>query len=454
MSTAANTELGVLGWAELEAMFGVETAAELAGPDPWDDTPLDPLAEITRCERRIAMLAGEQLAAMVAFVHSETDGCEPGQETDGARDGAYAQIALCLGVAHRTSDSRVDVALGLAERLPGTLQALRSGELTLPKARVILEETSNLPLDSCGRIEPRLLALCAGRTPGALRRSARAMVERVDVDAATHRREAVRAERHVRMWPEADGMYTLEALLPAADAIAVYGVIDALAHANRDVTRDATGQDSVAHKTDVLGSNALRADALVDLILNPGGQPSRVRYEMRVLVPFGTLLGTEESPGHVPGRAPIPAETVRELASHSTWRCLLTDPFTGTALDLGAHRYTPSDRLAEFIRTRDQTCRFPGCRQPAHRSDLDHTIAFSAGGRTVRINLAVLCRRHHRVKHLPGWTTAQDPDGTLTFTTPHGHVHRTRPPTATGIEMPVQTGPAETTLPEDHPPPF
>jgi hypothetical protein len=340
-----------------------------------------------------------------------------------------------LGVAHRTSDSRVGEALGLAERLPATLRALSAGELTLPKARAILEETANLGVAQCARLEPELIALAAGRTPGSLRRMARARVERVDAEAATKRAKAARAGRRVEMWPEADGMYALRALLPAEEAIAVFGVIDSLAQANR-----VPGEE--------IGIDALRADAFVDLVLNPGAQPSRVSYEMRVVVPFGTLLGTEDAPGHVPGQGPIPADVCRTLAADSTWRRLLTDPVTGATLDLGADRYAPSDRLAEFIRARDQTCRFPGCRRSAWRTDLDHTIAFKIGGRTVRINLGAQCRRHHRVKHLPGWACAQDPDGTLTFTTPHGRVYRTRPPTATGGERPVETVP----LVEEDPP--
>jgi hypothetical protein len=39
-----------------------------------------------------------------------------------------------------------------------------------------------------------------------------------------------------------------------------------------------------------------------------------------------------------------------------------------------------------------------------------------------------LCRHHHRVKHLPGWDLHLDPDGTATWTTPHGQTYRTEPP--------------------------
>jgi hypothetical protein len=67
-------------------------------------------------------------------------------------------------------------------------------------------------------------------------------------------------------------------------------------------------------------------------------------------------------------------------------------------------------------------------------------VPFRLGGRTVRSNLAVLCKHHDRVKHLSGWACGQGPDGTLTFVSPHGLVRRTRPPTADGAEPPVSSG--------------
>jgi hypothetical protein len=40
--------------------------------------------------------------------------------------------------------------------------------------------------------------------------------------------------------------------------------------------------------------------------------------------------------------------------------------------------YRSSTALAEFVRTRDLTCRFPGCDRPAELTDIDHTIAWPA----------------------------------------------------------------------------
>jgi hypothetical protein len=50
-------------------------------------------------------------------------------------------------------------------------------------------------------------------------------------------------------------------------------------------------------------------------------------------------------------------------------------------------QYRPSTRLRAIILARDQTCRFPGCRQPAWHSDLDHSVPYHLGGPTCSCNL-------------------------------------------------------------------
>ena len=132
-----------------------------------------------------------------------------------------------------------------------------------------------------------------------------------------------------------------------------------------------------------------------------------------------------EQPGHIPGIGPIPAAMARQLAAEGIWRWLATNP-DGTILQAGRRNYRPSPALAALIRGRDQTCRFPGCRQPAHRCDLDHTIPYPTG-RTIPDNLAALCRHHHRLKHNADWTVDQHPDGQLTWTSPTGRTYTTHP---------------------------
>ena len=112
-----------------------------------------------------------------------------------------------------------------------------------------------------------------------------------------------------------------------------------------------------------------------------------------------------------------------------TVRRLLTDPATGTLTDpadgaeVAENRYRPSAALDRAVRARDVTCRFPGCRRAATSpgTDLDHTVPWPAGP-TTATNLAVLCRRHHRLKHTAGWSVDLGPIRCNDL----DHPHRTR----------------------------
>jgi hypothetical protein len=79
-------------------------------------------------------------------------------------------------------------------------------------------------------------------------------------------------------------------------------------------------------------------------------------------------------------------------------------------------RYVPSAALADFVRCRDLTCRFPGCDEPAVNCDLDHTIPYPVGP-TQAANLKCLCRKNHLLKTFwsgkGGWRDHQLPDGTV-----------------------------------------
>jgi hypothetical protein len=164
-------------------------------------------------------------------------------------------------------------------------------------------------------------------------------------------------------------------------------------------------------------------------------------------------VGSDDLPGEIGGYGPIPAAVARDLAAGGTWRRILTDPATGRPVDYGTTRYRPPEHLAGLVITRDQTCQFPGCRVPAHRCDLDHSIAYNPAddtGPTSESNLGPRCRGHHQVKQTPGWSVTQHPDGCTTWTTPTGHIYYSQPPPLTDPE-PLTTPP---TAGPDEPPPF
>ncbi|UNX54607.1 HNH endonuclease [Georgenia sp. TF02-10] len=154
---------------------------------------------------------------------------------------------------------------------------------------------------------------------------------------------------------------------------------------------------------------------------------------VNVTVPLTTLMGGPE-PGHLHGYGPIDAATARALALGGTWRRLVTDPLTGTVLDLGRTRYRPPADLADLVRAWDGTCVRGGCATPATRCELDHDLPWAAGGTTSFRTLSAKCKVDHQLKtcgdfivqpHGPGtydWTSRltgltyrRHPDGATTY---------------------------------------
>jgi hypothetical protein len=92
--------------------------------------------------------------------------------------------------------------------------------------------------------------------------------------------------------------------------------------------------------------------------------------------------------------------------------------------------YRPSRALADFVRCRDLTCRWPGCDKPAYDCDLDHTVPWPLGP-THASNIKCYCRFHHLLKTfycgVGGWRERQLPDATLILTSPTGHTYATKP---------------------------
>ncbi len=373
------------------------------------------LERIGGWERVIAWAQANQLAEMAGFVAHVESQPRYGMWLSRASESAVAEIGLMLGVSPRTAAARVDVALDLVNRLPAVHAGLAAGRLSLPAARAIAEETATLNGPETSAVVEAVLPRSAGRTPGQLRAATRKAVAEVDPDAVRHRHQKAVAERGVWLHDEPDGMASLHARLRADDAVAAYTVLD----------RFARHSDGPADNRSI---EARRADALVDLL--SGAVLGKVRVELQVTVPFTTLAGLDERAGELAGYGPVPADMVRRLAGDATWRRLLTDPASGAVLDYGLTRYRPPAHLASYVRTRYPRCTFPGCRTPARRADLDHDEPHNPGagtGPTSEANLDPKCRRHHRLKQMPGWSVHHAADGTITWRTPNGRHYHVRP---------------------------
>jgi hypothetical protein len=129
--------------------------------------------------------------------------------------------------------------------------------------------------------------------------------------------------------------------------------------------------------------------------------------------------------GVILGGGVLPPALLAELIALGATVRFVTDPAAEAE-----PRYRPSAKLAEYIRIRDLTCRFPGCDRPAYTADIDHTMPWPAGA-THPADLKCYCRIHHLLKtHWSGdggWTDRQYPDGTVEVTTPASKTYTTKP---------------------------
>ncbi|GAA2014710.1 hypothetical protein GCM10009818_29060 [Nakamurella flavida] len=180
------------------------------------------------------------------------------------------------------------------------------------------------------------------------------------------------------------------------------------------------------------GGGGHRADQRATRRLSRQGR----RPHLQVTLGLHTLAGLDDLPADLAGYGAITAGMARTIAASAASLCtLLADPTTGAVTHAGTHHYRPRQDLRDHLTALTDSCRFPSCRQPAWRCDIDHRNPFdhhrpSAGGHTTTSNLDPLCRRHHLFKHHTDWTLRRDqpsptdPAGLgVTWTSPTGHTY-------------------------------
>jgi hypothetical protein len=435
-----------------------------AAPAPADG-PADVeslLDALVSTRRRRAALDAEETALLAAAVDlTQTQDAAPGPAE--VRDIPLRSLAAQIGAMWRASDRTVQRQLSdafvLVGSFPATHAALEAGEISQGHVSVIVG--AGLPItddDARALYEAAVLDVARRETPGRLKPAARMLADRLHPVPLETRHQAAAAVRNVWVRDLDDGMAELIATLPAPLA---HGIRDRLdQYARREInarTARAGHLDDTGADTDTLdltgtrgpdGASAggsgsgsgdaitdtrtmgqIRTDVFTDLLLTGHATPEvsnasipeseAIVATVQVTVPVLTAIGHDTTPAELTGHAPIDTATALRLAGTATgWDRVLTHPVTGTVL--AVDRYRPNDHLKRVLRVRDEHCRFPGCRIPTRRCDIDHTIAREHDGPTELGNLAHLCRRHHTLKHHSAWRVRQTDDGVLHWTSPTG----------------------------------
>ena len=184
-------------------------------------------------------------------------------------------------------------------------------------------------------------------------------------------------------------------------------------------------------------TDQVRADIFTDLLL--AADPSEahgtgldnIQGHVQITVAATTLADIDQAPAQLDGHGPLHPDIARAVAGRNTgWTRLFLDP---VGLVCETDTYTPTEAMRRFLRARDEHCRFPGCRMPVWRSEIDHNEDWARGGRTATGNLAHFCKAHHVLKHpdVPDahrWTARQLPDWSVEWTSPDGRTYTDHAP--------------------------
>jgi hypothetical protein len=387
---------------------------------------LDRIGAAARAENRAAAAQLTAIGTLFAYRLSRCAETESwAVDTEAA---VSAEVAAELRISQGLAGGKVRYARAMRERLPQVGEVFKAGDIGFRMFATVVYRTDLIS-------DPQLLAAVDARlaanvarwpsmTPSRLAAQVDKVVARVDGDAVRRRRERS-VQREILIGDMGDGLSHIQGSLLAPDAHLLDGRLDALAatvceHDPRTrEQRRADALGALAGGADRLGCRCGRGDCAA------GKRPGRP-VVIHVVAERGSLDGTGSAPGYELGAEGLIApELVAELAASATLA-----PLTHPGDAPPEPGYVPSKALADFVRCRDLTCRWPGCDQPATNCDVDHTIPYADGGRTHASNLKCYCRTHHLVKTFWGWREKQLPDGTLILTSPSGQTYVTTPGSA------------------------
>ncbi|MCG7595600.1 HNH endonuclease signature motif containing protein [Mycobacterium sp. PSTR-4-N] len=383
-------------------------------------------------------------------------------------DAAAAEVGAALGISAGRASVQMDLAVAMRDRFPRLGALLADGQVSLDVVRAVVSRTA-LVLDpsTLRLLDHHFAEAVAGW--GVL--SQKKLEAAIDVWIQTYDPDAVRRVRQ----RSRDRSFTIGDRHDSSGITEVYGRLatpDAALLATRLAMTIASVCDHDPRtrdqkRADAVGAIAAGATALacrcgrpdcaaariddgrassitVTVIADQASLDAQPDPELHGEAPPPTSTPRNTTPAEAaeptqptkpittqprraalivgPGGGIVPAPLLADLIAHGATVRVVGDPD-----GLATAGYRPSTALDRFVRTRDLTCRFPGCDRLATHADIDHTVPYPAGA-THPANTKCLCRHHHLLKTFwDGWTEQQTPDGRLHLISPTGHTYTTTP---------------------------
>jgi hypothetical protein len=383
-------------------------------------------------EREITALGGHINAATARWLGlvGEFDRREAWAEW-GCRSCTHWLSYRC-GISPGAAREQVRVARKLAE-LPHLRAAFAKGELCYSQVRAITRVATP-------DTEADLLEIALHATAAQLETIVRAYRGVLEVELGDSSEQYRR--RFVRCEHDDDGALLIQARLPAEEGALVLAALEASRKAlaegasaetthrgdsagvvlDSDEGLAVDGEDAEEQEPEeVERFRPSNADALVLMAQNALSrelaESAGDEHQVVVHVDAAALAHDEDGACELEHGPALDPETARRLGCDaSVVRILERD---GRPLSIGRKTRAVSPGLRRALRSRDRTCRFPGCGQ--HRFLHAHHIHhWAQGGRTDLSNLIQLCTHHHRLVHEGGYSVERRGAGAVCFRRPDG----------------------------------
>ncbi len=307
----------------------------------------DQLIGVIGAARRMeARTAWTQLAAVREFAARRPATRDRGQQAGGSESAAFSifaadELSFAFRLTRQSAHDQIVYACLVAERLPQTFTALAAGRIHPIHVRIIEDVTRVLAAADAARADVILAESAQSKTFGELRAAAGRLVLRLDPDAARRRKEAARKEAHVRRFREDSGNAGMIAReLPSDEVLASWQHVDQRAHDLRAAgmpgtlrelkvrayldllqerdSRDGPGGPSGPPDGDGDGGRGRSGGGGPGQDGGPACRPDpgpSIAAQVTITVPAGTVLGTGDLPGEVPGFGLLDAPATRDLVA-------------------------------------------------------------------------------------------------------------------------------------------
>jgi hypothetical protein len=314
-----------------------------------------------------------------------------------------------------TAREKVRVAHALKD-LPKISNKFRRGEVSYSKVRAITRVASV-------ENEEYLLKICRYGNAAHVERLVR-NYKKVKRNEALARDNDRHVLRQLDWYFDDDDSLVLKGRFTPEQGAVIKKVLESIMDEDFEEQKDVSAEtpvDELKPRTEPISQR--RADALVRMAEAYSSKSATANSGDRYLVHVHTDMETLKADGtgaesEIDEGSNVSAETSRRLACDAGVVHWLENK-EGETLSVGRKTRTIPPAIRRALQRRDKGCRFPGC-TCTRFVDAHHIRHWADGGETSMSNLALLCRRHHRMVHEEGFAIHSLADGRVYFTDPQG----------------------------------